>query len=108
MVPAQAEQISGEVVEDRPSRQTCTFESAEADQPVTCPEVENEITFSDVRSVEQAVSLWDQEGEKQLTTELFVSAVAMPDDPLAPRVPVRAIHHCEYRTHAVARPLVRR
>jgi hypothetical protein len=34
--------------------------------------------------------------------------VAMPDDPLAPRVPVRAIHHCEYRTHAVARPLVRR
>jgi hypothetical protein len=111
VVPAQAEQISGEVVEDSPSRQTRTFEGTETNQPVTCPEVQDDISFLDMRSIEQAVSKWGQEGGKQLTTERIVSTVAMPDDPLTPRVTVSVIHHSEYRTLPVAAgesPLERR
>ena len=105
VVPAQAEQVSGEVVKNHPARRTGAFESAEADQPVTRPEVKDDVSFFDVRSIEQAVSKWGQEGGKQLATELVVSAVAMLDDPLTPRVAVRVIHHSEYRTHDGPCPL---
>ena len=111
VVPAQAEQISGEVVEDSPSRRTRTFEGTETNQPVTCPEVQDDISFLDMRSIEQAVSNRGQEGGKQLTTERIVPTVAMPDDPLTPRVTGSFIHHSEYRTLPVAAgesPLERR
>jgi hypothetical protein len=83
------------------------LESTESDQPVTCPQVKNDISILNVCGIEQAVPERDKEGGKQLTTELRVSGVTMPDDPLAPGVAVRVIHHSEHRTHDVPVPLPR-
>jgi len=93
VVTAQTEQICGEVAEDRPARWARTFESAEADQPITRPEVKDDISLLDVRSIQQAIPYWDEECLKQRTTKLVVSAVAMPDDPPEPGVTVGFVHH---------------